>query len=118
MKEFKQMEKVQVMDGDGDTWREAIFVCVDPTGSDYPYVARCRGDKWTSAWKHCQRPKPNLKVDDPVWVREDCQEEWNKRHFASWKGDKILCWSYGRTSFTTTESTSWTTWSTEKPEEE
>lgn len=42
-----------------------------------------------------------LRVDDPVWVRESMEDEWEPRHFAGLDDDfRILVWGDGLTSHT------------------
>lgn len=51
-----------------------------------------------------RKARPELKVDDPVFVRDSDRNEWLPRHFAQWEdtGD-IEVWPYGHTSFTAQE---------------
>lgn len=51
-----------------------------------------------------RKARPELKVDDPVFVRDRDGEGWKRRHFAQW-GDTggIEVWPYGHTSFTAPE---------------
>jgi hypothetical protein len=44
-------------------------------------------------------PLADLKVDDPLWVRDSPLEEWLPRHFAFHKNGRIYCWPEGRTSW-------------------
>jgi hypothetical protein len=48
-----------------------------------------------------QEPRPELKIDDPVLVRDNDCEAWVRGHFAGWKdnGECTTFWD-GRTSFT------------------
>ena len=39
-------------------------------------------------------------VDTKVLVRNNKDEEWEKRHFAEYENGKIYCWHDGKTSFT------------------
>jgi hypothetical protein len=52
-----------------------------------------------------ERPRPDLKVDDRVLVRDDDGEEWLPRHFAGWTtGGLIRTFISGRTSWSETMS--------------
>jgi hypothetical protein len=58
-----------------------------------------------------QEPRPELRVDDPVLVRNHESEGWNKRHFASWgKLNGIKTYTHGKTSFTTEDNTDTAHW--------
>ena len=39
-------------------------------------------------------------VDTPIYVRENPSDEWQKRHFASFRDGKIHVFSHGMTSWT------------------
>lgn len=41
-----------------------------------------------------------VNVDDPILVRDDDDEEWNRAHFACYKDGKVHAWSGGETSWT------------------
>lgn len=63
-------------------------------------------------WPDPPPPKPELKVDDKVWVRDlmSYQKHWKPRYFAGWSDDeKIMCFDRGATSFSagTTEPCKW-----------
>ena len=74
-------------------------------------------DLWTlhSAWKDSlheiihhedgkiefRKARPELKVDDPVLVREDPNDDWVPRHFCEWTTDgRVRAYPHGTTSFT------------------
>ena len=38
-------------------------------------------------------------VDTPILVKDDCEEEWVKSYFASYKNGEVRAWMGGRTSF-------------------
>lgn len=40
-----------------------------------------------------------VKVDTPILVKDNCDEEWVKSHFASYKNGEVRAWMGGRTSF-------------------
>jgi hypothetical protein len=47
-----------------------------------------------------QEPRPELKIDDPVLVKDSEGEPWRKRHFAGWdKSGKVKVFLHGKTSF-------------------
>lgn len=46
-------------------------------------------------------------VDTPVLVRDRENGTWCKRHFAKFKDGKVHTWSYGGTSWSSKEETSW-----------
>lgn len=41
-----------------------------------------------------------VEVDTPVYVRNNDEEDWEKRHFAYFKNGKVYTWSSGTTSWT------------------
>ena len=45
--------------------------------------------------------RPELEVDDKIWVRDSNSLGWERRHFKSWSGEKPVCFDAGRTRFTT-----------------
>ena len=45
--------------------------------------------------------RPELEVDDKIWVRDSNALEWKRRHFKSWHGEKPVCFDAARTRFTT-----------------
>lgn len=44
-------------------------------------------------------------VDTPILVRDDCDEEWVKSYFASYKNGEVRAWMGGRTSFSVRNKT-------------
>lgn len=38
-------------------------------------------------------------VDTPILVKDDCEDEWVKSYFASYKNGEVRAWMGGRTSF-------------------
>ena len=42
----------------------------------------------------------NISIDTPIYVRDDESEEWEKRHFASYRDGKIYVFPHGTTSWT------------------
>jgi hypothetical protein len=48
-----------------------------------------------------KRPRPELKVDTPVLVRDGENDKWLRRYFAGWDEDGLIrVFSYGKTSWT------------------
>jgi hypothetical protein len=45
-----------------------------------------------------EKPRPELAVDTPIWVRDGDTDNWQPRHFAKWEGHKVVAWDEGRTS--------------------
>ena len=44
-------------------------------------------------------PLAELKLDEPIWVRDTPEDDWNPRHFAFHRGGRVYCWPEGRTSW-------------------
>lgn len=44
-------------------------------------------------------------VDTPILVKDDCDEEWVKSYFASYKNGEVRAWMGGRTSFSAKNKT-------------
>lgn len=44
-------------------------------------------------------------VDTPILVRDDCEDEWVKSYFASYKNGEVRAWMGGRTSFSVKNKT-------------
>ena len=64
------------------------------------------------------KPRPDLKIDDPVMVRVGDNKGWHRRHFAGWsESGTILVWVHGYTSFTTDISTTFNQYRLPTPEE-
>jgi hypothetical protein len=65
-------------------------------------------------WPTQEQPEPpplELEVDAPIMVRETSGDDWEKRHFAGWDGQRIVTFAYGKTSFTAkTQNSSWKQW--------
>jgi hypothetical protein len=95
---------------------EQHFYCLKPEESDGCFARGGLAIRIKSRlnlgpdWKHslrrvinnkAQEPRPELKIDDPVLVRDNDCEAWVKGHFAGWKdnGECTTFWD-GRTSFT------------------
>lgn len=44
-------------------------------------------------------------LDTPILVKDDCDEEWVKSYFASYKNGEVRAWMGGRTSFSVKNKT-------------
>lgn len=44
-------------------------------------------------------------VDTPILVKDDCDEEWVRSYFASYKNGEVRAWMGGRTSFSVKNKT-------------
>lgn len=44
-------------------------------------------------------------VDTPILVKDNCDEEWEKSYFASYKNGEVRAWMGGRTSFSVKNKT-------------
>ncbi|MBS5237120.1 MAG: hypothetical protein KHY75_10510 [Enterococcus faecium] len=44
-------------------------------------------------------------VDTPILVKDNCDEEWVKSYFASYKNGEVRAWMGGRTSFSVKNKT-------------
>lgn len=68
-------------------------------------------------WPDPPAPRPDLEVDQPIWVRCLSEGKWKKRHFCRWSvNGKAVCFSKGRTSWTDTEeAVQWDEYSLEDP---
>lgn len=43
-------------------------------------------------------PWNDVKVDTPIWVRDDDRDDWKPRHFAKYEDGVIYAWATGETS--------------------
>ena len=48
-----------------------------------------------------------VEIDTPIYVRDEDDEQWYKRHFAKFANSKVYAWIDGNTSFSTTQTTPW-----------
>lgn len=69
-------------------------------------------------WPNPPKPikKPDLKVDDPVWVRDYDEDGWLPSHFAGWISNRVEVWLGGMTSHTTQATVIYKQYRTTKPE--
>lgn len=78
-------------------------------------------EEMQSYFADLEPPRPELKVDDKVMVRDRDSEPWKRRYFAKWGINCIYTWSNGYTSWTTNDASSdlvpWNQWRIPTPEE-
>jgi len=56
-------------------------------------------------------PRPQLKVDDKILVRNHDSHSWHKRYFAGWSAnEKIMTFMNGGTSWTQEHTYEWNEW--------
>lgn len=48
-----------------------------------------------------------VKIDTPIYVKINSDDEWIPRYFAKYLNGEVYAWNDGKTSFTTTERVSW-----------
>ena len=48
-----------------------------------------------------------VKIDTPIYVKANLEDEWTPRYFAEYKDGKVYAWDDGKTSFTTTARVPW-----------
>lgn len=48
-----------------------------------------------------------VEVDTPILVREDVEDEWEKRHFAEYDDGNVYAWDSGKTSWSETAMCVW-----------
>lgn len=56
-------------------------------------------------------------VDTPILVKDDCEDEWVKSYFASYKNGEVRAWMGGRTSFSVKNKNDTFGWKYAKPAE-
>jgi hypothetical protein len=102
------------VDSDGYIYTESMakfagerFKVGPPTCVGYAYHCKNETDSF-NARKEWLKDIISLEVDDKVWVREF--GEWKPRHFSHFEGDKLYCFEYGCTSFSTTYTSYWPDW--------
>ena len=57
-----------------------------------------------------EEPEPdwsNVKVDTPILVRDNEDEEWLRRHFTKYENETVYAWSCGGTSWSEDVMTAW-----------
>lgn len=117
MKEkFEYGDIVEVRDRTDENWYKGKFLILDE--GPCPYVVRCKNATCACGYKFCRKVRPDLKIDDPVWVRDLKAARWLPRHFAGWSDDgSMQAFADGTTSHThRTGVSTWKLYSL-KPEE-
>lgn len=104
---------------DGGQWEDTPRKFVTHVeGLEYPYITYSEALDFRNfvGHKYAKRCLPGVKIDTPVWVRDQVSDRWRRRHSAGWTDDgKMLCWSGGGTSHTTDNTTIWVYYSLEEP---
>ena len=110
------------------------ILCVDREG-DYPVIGLVHNTNiviYTEIGMHYRsgnpdkydlfeyNPADDLKVDQPIWVRDTNDREWVPRHFKGVAPNgNVQCWTDGRTSHTTStdcaDHMEWMHWSATNP---
>jgi len=121
---FKRGDEVEVWDSDSSSYSSSyevrIFIAYI-SGAYYPYLCVIKEDEkkfrdgesfGVLHWKHCRPRRPDLKVNDPVWVWDEIGDRPKRRLFAKWSdGGKIECFVDGLNSWTSNgESLPWKYW--------
>ena len=103
--EFKKGDLVECWDRD-EKKREncEYFGFNDDPKACFPHLVYILGRDGKlsdiTTYKHCRHARPDLEIDDPVWVRFN--DGWKPRHFAGWDSDgRMGIWAFGCTSHTT-----------------
>ena len=95
---FKKGDTVEVRDSNGEPWTTRFFLAYHNWSRlNEPFVV-FREDGYLESWGQCRYPKPDLKMDDPVWAL--ICKVWGPRHFKGWEGDLMQVWADGKTSHT------------------
>ena len=114
--EFKYGDIVKVRNSTDGYWHYGKFVALDE--GLYPYVVRTDGAVYAVCFRFCRKARPNLKIDDPVWVRNSKDNHWLPRHFAGWSDDGLIqAFNYGTTSHSNKSNVSTWEFYSLKPEE-
>lgn len=96
--EFEYGDIVEVKYQTDSDWEKGKFIALDE--GLYPYVVRTDGALYAAGYRFCRKARPDLKIDDPVWVQESTGR-WLPRHFAGWSDDgRIQAFGSGTTSHT------------------
>lgn len=48
-----------------------------------------------------------VKIDTPIYVKANLDDEWTPRYFAKYKDGEVYAWDDGKTSFTTAARVAW-----------
>ena len=104
MNNFKRGDIVECWDSICDLLRRGeYFAFNDHLETSFPHLVRTFYPDGTAhadivAYQHCRLARPDLEIDDPVWIFLD---SWRPRHFAGWTDDgHIKVWVDGKTSHT------------------
>lgn len=115
--------------------RKAFLLDVESNSEQYPIIgvveSKGNPDKfytlfYAKSLKTCEDfpseddlfeydPAHDLKLDQPIWVRDTLNKRWLVRHFCKYEHGLLYCWGDGKTSYTTTDKTIWKEWSAENP---
>src|SRR5690606_32016401 len=78
--------------------------------TDSPVPSIFHNEVKAEDWPDPAPPLPDLKVDDPIWVRDHDHEEWRRRHFKCWNDGRVVAYANGGTSWSTNSTTTWNRW--------
>ena len=88
---------------------DVSFDCIDCSDCVFNDNKCCKGAKKT--WLESEyRPIVDwskIKIDTPIYVKANLEDEWMPRYFAEYKDGEVYAWDDGKTSFTTTARVSW-----------
>lgn len=108
-------------------WPYPIRVCIDGhtygfTKDGKEYVSDvCPSLFWQEfevPEKAFQKPLPDLAVDTPILVRDRENDSWFRKHFSHFENGRVVCFSRGKTSFTTSQTIYWKYWKLPETESE
>lgn len=70
-----------------------------------------------SPWPDPPAHRPDLKMDQPIWVRNDQSDAWLPKHFAGWdENNKVMAWCWNGTSHSANRGYSYEHYSLENPD--
>ena len=105
----------EIMDNIGvDKKTGKIVCCLDDVSFDcsdcvFNDNKCCKGAK--KAWLESEyRPIVDwskVKIDTPIYVKANLEDEWIPRYFAKYLNGDVYAWDDGKTSFTTAARVSW-----------
>lgn len=110
----KVTENLAVMDG--KPWNCDEIDCQDCDFSKKVEPCEENCEKLAKEWllSEYQVDWSKVKVDTPILVRDDEDEEWIKSCFAKFENGLVYAWSEGRTSWTTQSSEDSLSWGNAK----
>lgn len=95
--------------------------CIDTTCYICEYNCSCNEEfkKWANS-EYVEPPVDwsKVTVDTPVLVRDDENDKWLKRYFATYKNNCVYVWTYGATSWSTNNEKDMWNWKYAKLAEE